>query len=538
MSSMRVPRALAASIVVVGLTTASCGGGSTSSVDSEPSLTAPDTSAPATSEEAEAAAVAEEFLASFDPDDVDTALAMARDLDRQAELTLAELEGITDELGGPEAAATAFAEADAAFAPLTESLETPIVFGIRRPQQAEPDIGGGLFGGFMTVALGAKDMVAATNDGSTGTRSLADGVTVTATPNSVRLAVDVTHRGDGLTTTLKTDVEIQPCPDANGQFVVDAKIDTTSTVTGGSKSQRGTLQIEVTGQLDDDARLVSSTTEVDMKRTGLEWGSFVETSSTITADSVTTRVADFNWFTTTPEQVADNARLGVLFGMMVKQFVIDAALAGIESGRCVEIAYGVSPGTSGLDPSSTATITATPRAKLDQAPTGGTVTASLASGRQSVEPSLTPIPVPADFTYTASDQLDDTGTVALEARSRRGVGKLEIKFTTGARYVVTGDSGGVTFSGTVESLSAPFSIDISFPGSESGAFAFDASTPNGGGVAINAEGSGATLTGSGTYTVADNDDGNKTVTASVSTCVDVSGVCNSTVHTILLTRAT
>ena len=275
-----------------------------------------------------------------------------------------------------------------------------------------------------------------------------------------------------------------------------------------------------------------------MKRSGLGWGAFVETALTVGASSASARLVDFNWFTTTEEQMATNARLAALFGMMVRSFLLDAATAAIESGRCVEIAYGVSPGTSGLEPSSTATITARPRAKQDGAPTGGTVSAQLASGRQNVEPATTPVPVDAEFTYTASDQLGDTGTVALEARSRRGVGKVQITFTTGASYVASGDSGGLVFSGTVASLNAPFTIDISFTGSESGGFAFDASTPDGGGVAIDAEGSGARVTGSGTYTIADNGDGTKTITATVGACVYVSGVCDDSVHTILLTPAT
>ena len=148
---MRGARVLVASAVVISLVATSCGGGSSSTTGSEPSSIASDPADPMTDDEADAAAVVEETLTSFDPDDIDAALATARDLDRQADLALAELEGITAELGGPEATEAAFAEADAAFAALTGALTTPATFGIRRPQQAEPDIGGGLFGGFMTV---------------------------------------------------------------------------------------------------------------------------------------------------------------------------------------------------------------------------------------------------------------------------------------------------------------------------------------------------------------------------------------------------
>ena len=43
----------------------------------------------------------------------------------------------------------------------------------------------GLFGGIMAVALGSKAIVQAGNDGKTGTATLAEGFTVTATADSV-----------------------------------------------------------------------------------------------------------------------------------------------------------------------------------------------------------------------------------------------------------------------------------------------------------------------------------------------------------------
>ena len=117
------------------------------------------------------------------------------------------------------------------------------------------------------------------------------------------------------------------------------------------------------------------------------------------------------------------------------------------------------------------------------------------------------------------------------------IGKADVVLTTGGAYVASGSSEGVTFSGQVASLSAPFTIDIAFPGSESGAFSFEPTDETSGAVTIQAQGSGAVVTGGGTYTVADNPDGTKTLTATVSSCVDVSGQCRSGVHPILLTPA-
>ena len=134
---------------------------------------------------------------------------------------------------------------------------------------------------------------------------------------------------------------------------------------------------------------------------------------------------------------ATNTTLASLFGLLIQEFVLDAAKEGYTSGRCVEIGYGVSPGTTGLEPGSSATITARPRGKQDGVPTGGTVQALLSAGEKSVDPSSTPIPVDAEFEYGAPDEPNKTGTVSLEARSKRGIGRVDIKFDTAGppRYV-------------------------------------------------------------------------------------------------------
>ena len=58
-------------------------------------------------------------------------------------------------------------------------------------------------------------------------------------------------------------------------------------------------------------------------------------------------------------------------------------------------------------------------------------------GEKSVDPSSTPIPVDAEFEYGAPDEPNKTGTVSLEARSKRGIGRVDIKFDTAGppRYV-------------------------------------------------------------------------------------------------------
>ena len=225
----------------------------------------------------------------------------------------------------------------------------------------------------------------------------------------------------------------------NGEFTVEATVDVSASA--GGKEQSGKLDVKVTGQLNDNAELASSSTDIRLKRDGLGMGAFVDSSVSFASDgTASTKLNDFNWFTTKSEDFSENIQLATFFGLMIKHFLLDAVEAGYTSGRCVEIGYGVSPGTTGLQPGSSATITARPRGKQDGVPTGGTVQALLSAGAKSVDPSSTPIPVDAEFEYGAPDEPNKTGTVSLEARSKRGIGRVDINFDTNqtAAYQVVG----------------------------------------------------------------------------------------------------
>ena len=370
---------------------------------------------------------------------------------------MAEWSGLEQALGGPDATSAAFASHDQFYADLTDAASAPPMLGFRRGQTDGPSISEGLFGGFMVVALTSEGIVTATNDGSTGTAPVAEGVTVTSTTDSVELKVDVTHESNGLTTKLKTNVKILPCPDVNGDFTVEATVEVSAAA--GGKQQNGKLDVKVTGQLNDNAELATSSSDIRLKRDALGMGAFVDSSLSYATDgTASTKLNDFNWFTTKPEDFTSNTQLAAIFGLMVKQYLLDAAEQGYTSGRCVEIGYGVSPGTTGLTPGSAATITARPRGKQDGVPTGGTVQALLSAGARSVDPSGTPVPVDAEFEYGAPDEPDKTGTVSLESRSKRGIGRVDINFDTNqaASYQVVGGLDDWQTDTAVCDISKPF----------------------------------------------------------------------------------
>ncbi len=144
---------------------------------------------------------------------------------------------------------------------------------------------------------------------------------------------------------------------------------------------------------------------------------------------------------------------------LVDNAMLAAAEAGWKSGRCVVLEPTTTPAKrSGLLPSQHVTITAQPKSRLDGFPVGGTVKATLA-GETSVDPDGTKVPAAATFTYVAPGTRDKTGTVSLEARSKRGIGRAEVVLDTNARsYQATRGLDDFIGTGTICDLSQPFTI--------------------------------------------------------------------------------
>jgi hypothetical protein len=163
------------------------------------------------------------------------------------------------------------------------------------------------------------------------------------------------------------------------------------------------------------------------------------------------------------------------------------------------------------------------------------VSASLSDGGTSVSPGSAR--TAATFTYVAPDAPDKKATVALESVSHRGIGRLSVHVTTRkGTYAASGGSDGLTISGTYREGEAAFWLQVAFPGG-SGVFSYVATAKDGrsGTMTVDVSGSGAAGTGSGTWSMTANDDGTRTLTEKVHTCVDVSKVCNDTSQTVTLT---
>lgn len=409
--------------------------GAATSATEPPGTEPPDTVVETPPDAAEAEATLAAAYDTFDPADVDGELARASVTERAIELAMARQEGMEDELGGADATVAAFEALDAAFAPLGESLSQPVALGLRRTAGTGSAVAEGLVGGVIIVGLGADGVVTASNDGTTGSANSGNGVTATVTDDKVVLDIDVTHTANGLTSRLKTHVELNPCPDAEGVLTLKASVDVTSTTESGA-GQTAVLDVDVVVQLDDDARVSGTDDTFRMRRSGLTGGSFWDVTVGGGVGGTTVQVNDFNWFTSEVADRDETVGLAAVLGQLVKKFLMDAAAKAYESGRCIDLQITANPGPGGLEPDATSTITAAPRGKKDGQPVGGTVTAELTAGATSIEPSATKVDADATFTFTAPDDVDLTGTVSFESRSRRGVGKAELTLDTKAECVV------------------------------------------------------------------------------------------------------
>jgi hypothetical protein len=156
-----------------------------------------------------------------------------------------------------------------------------------------------------------------------------------------------------------------------------------------------------------------------------------------------------------------SSTLSTLVGLMIATQLLDATEKAWKSGRCVELKVTPSAGPDGLTPSQVVNVLAEPRSKVDGSPTGGNVTATLTSGGAPVEPNGSPVPADANSHYTAPNEQDQKGTVSYESRSRRGVGKAEITFSTTkpAAYLVVGGLQDWQVNQVVCDVMQPFTLE-------------------------------------------------------------------------------
>lgn len=98
------------------------------------------------------------------------------------------------------------------------------------------------------------------------------------------------------------------------------------------------------------------------------------------------------------------------------------------SGACVRMGIAADADIPTVEKDSSTSVTVSPVAKSDSAPTGGTIVAERQEGAGTITPTDAQ-PSPGEYTYRAPNT-DDTTIVVFTATSKRGVGILPQKFQT------------------------------------------------------------------------------------------------------------
>jgi hypothetical protein len=302
----------------------------------------------------------------------------------------------------------------------------------------------------------------------------------------------------GVSSQLKTRMKINACPNAQGEVILE--IDQESRMSAGGRGSNVNAHARVVRRLTDDADY--GTVESDMRIQsavfGPKAGTFVDVTrriSTVSADR-NAFIVNRQSSQATSDDVDYNARILEMLEVLALSFT-EKAREVWESGACVTLEPTSTPAKrTGVRPSTSFSVNAAPRSKLDGSPTGGTVRARL-SGASTVDPANTPVRADATFTYVAPGEKDKDASVYFEARSRRGIGKAHVPFDTRLQaYSVEGGADEFHGTGVACSLGSEFTVRGSGV-----TVTFTPSGAQGGKYSYTGNMGGFPVWGNGTYTV-------------------------------------
>jgi len=334
---------------------------------------------------------------------------------------------------------------------------------------------------------------------------------------------------NGINGKVKMNTKMDACPDTDGRVTVEIEVDSQMSV----KGKPGTgghvkSQFKYERYLNDDAHLIDTAdggaSKLRINMGGYE--NFESQSVDITTGHerggkeifVNHEERGFSIFN--PEEVERTQKLlqgAELMQVLMAESLLRGMMSGNkspwESGRCIDLRITSSPAKrTGLKPSVHFDLEAKPRAKSDDSPAGGTVTATLTGG-SSLQPSGEKVKADAKYAYVGPEEKDKTASIAFEARSKRGVGRATLDFDTktSKSYRANGNAPSATFTAEICSLEQPFVVHVD---SVTGAWPFQFTPRDGQGGQLTGTFSAGdcTQSGGGPYSVTLNEDGSGTIT--------------------------
>jgi hypothetical protein len=268
---------------------------------------------------------------------------------------------------------------------------------------------------------------------------------------------------------------------------------------GGSAGTNITIEVIVVRNLSDDANYIDTDaqTHVEHASFGANAGTFVDLDISSPAGGTESQRVNRRSSRATDSDVQNAADLAKILELMAVQYT-ERARDVWERGKCVQLEPTATPAKrSRAKPSTSFSILAAPRSRVDGSAVGGTVSATL-SGDSSLDPAGSKVRSDAKFTYVAPDEKKQQARVTFEARSKRGIGKAELAFDTneGAAYSAKGGADDFVGTGEICDIAAPFTIAGS-----GNTVKFVPSDANGGTYTYAGNMSGFAVYGNGTYTV-------------------------------------
>jgi hypothetical protein len=425
--------------------------------------------------------------------------------------------GMEQALGGEQQAVAALAAISAGF----ERSATAAQAEVPRLIQASFDgngfdagvmgVGYGLFGGLISTGmLGSLSNEQVTELASKGPLKFdhTDGsAELGITQAGIDTALDQKIDEKGMTGRVKTKIHLDACPDANGKLTVT--IQTESQMSAGGRSGLVKITYRRERWLDDDANLTNEAAEDFQNEMTGDAGaggklSVAERYTTGRDGQQTGGVTSqqgFDIFHIDDARHTEQLRTGT---MQMLRLLADAMLLGFtgdppyETGRCVDLQVRADPSKrTGARPNTAYTLFANPRSRLDGAPAGGTVTATL-DGASTLNPT-TKVKADARFDYANPSKKNETATVSFEARSRRGIGRATLAFDTKEirGYRVVGGQNDFSVNQVVCSLTEPFDLK-----SNVGIVMHMSGGEGGGSYTVSGRAAGVAWGGNGRYTVA------------------------------------
>lgn len=328
---------------------------------------------------------------------------------------------------------------------------------------------------------------------------------------------------EGLTGKVRIKVHIDACPDASGKLTVTLNVDSQMGVAG-KPGVGGSVRSEFKLErfLDDDAHLMTKdgdNASMTLSAGGTQGGR--QQSFDVRMGYGRESPGGYEDFGNDSgfsifrmdevRHAAQLAQQSFVFQRLLAEMMLRGMGKGEgpwESGRCVNLKVGSNPAKrSGIKPNTAFDLEATPRAKADGAPTGGTVSATL-SGGASLQPASGKVPADAKYGYAGPARKDEEASIAFEARSKRGVGRATLAFDTRAHrsYHAAGGLQAFHGTGTICDLGKTFTIS-----GGGNTVTFSPSSEQGGSYSYQGNMGGIGVYGNGTYTAAANESGGKII---------------------------